>query len=72
MVVPFEIFYIRAFGTFPDFDEILTLTLLFRLCLALILMIEGQNKRVWTGVVWLKNTLVNFWGPIKSGELLNS
>jgi hypothetical protein len=33
-------------------------------------MEEGQNERAWTGVIWLRNIVTNFWVPIDSGELL--
>jgi hypothetical protein len=33
-------------------------------------MEEGQNERAWTGVIWLRNTITNFWVRINSGELL--
>lgn len=43
-VVTFVIFYIRAFGTVPDFDVIFTWTLLFRLYLA---FIWWKRDRMW-------------------------
>jgi hypothetical protein len=33
-------------------------------------MAEGQNDRARTGVIWLRNTVTNFWVSINSGELL--
>jgi len=33
-------------------------------------MAEGLNERAWAGVIWLRNTVTNFWVPINSGELL--
>jgi len=33
-------------------------------------MEEGQNERAWTGVIWLRNIITNFWVRINSGELL--
>ena len=33
-------------------------------------MEEVKKERAWTGFIWLRNTVSNFWVPINSGELL--